>query len=169
MVLGVDPGVTTGLAVVDGSGRVRKAMQVTVGDFDDAAVESLVDVLRAQSRGVEVVVCEDWRLYPAKGLALGGDSLVAAQIVGIVRALGALNMLGGVESRARVVLQPPTIKQASWLDRWLSRQGTDLRRHEKDAARHALYWLVVRSGSSTPVSELARWAQEQEAREVAAP
>lgn len=143
LVVGIDPGKTTGIAVFNDKGRFVMARELKNMDASDAMVR-LYDTLQhlAITTNTLVLICESFELYPGKATRLGWNRMIAPEIIGGVRALAPL-LPGNVE----LVFQRPAIKQLPVLDNniLLPSLGFDVVErvpHAADAARHVVYWLL---------------------------
>ena len=127
-----DPGDSTGIVLVENSKIVGRD---TMGyeEFFSTAAEF------GWSHVQEFVV-EQFRLYPWKANKLGFDGLIP------VRVIGALELLARWQNKhiefidavaAKQFCSDARLREVGW---WSSLQT----KHECDAARHALYYLIVR-------------------------
>lgn len=108
--------------------------------------QHLINILR----GVEVIVCEDWSIYPweAEKGALNWDKCRTA------RAIGKLELIAKITNR-QIVLQPASIKETAMSvgagDFFVSPKYEN--RHENDSIMHAVYYervgLKLESGAGT--------------------
>jgi len=92
LILGLDPGGTTGYAVVDGGGRVVRAGSFAWQDW--ATLEELLAL-----PGLVAVVAERFALYGHKAGAMVGNEFEASQVLGATRLL--LHQRGRVSDRSR--------------------------------------------------------------------
>ena len=144
IVLGVDPGQTTGWALLEHPMRLVGSGQVEAEGRD---ISSLLSGLGPEDE----LVIERFRLRPTKGRALGGDDLVAAQVVGALKDAAESTLVPVVE-------QEPAIKAVMPVG-LLSALGVLPRgRHARDACRHAAYRLLHGHGSKDDPYVQARLA-----------
>lgn len=141
VILGIDPGGTTGWALV------RDLLEVVDGGETRDRDEVLLQIPRADE-----IVVESFRLRPSKGRALGGERLVASEIIGAVEE--ALER----EGRKPPVLQDPSVKRLlpdpalRALGLWLPGRG-----HARDAIRHAGYRFLTTHLDMVGRTARARW------------
>lgn len=113
--LAIDPGDTTGIAVIGNSGELLKEWQLSHSDFlDELACPSLL------LRKTDLVVVENFQLLPHKGRAV---SQKASRNVTAARGIGAVDLwarLRGLEliyrspAHWRIGLQLAGIEQSKW-------------------------------------------------------
>lgn len=136
-VLGLDPGGTTGWAVIDVKDKIPTLAHM--GECrDDSLLE--LDEFFASSN---VIVCESFQVRP--GVNFVGDDMVAPRVIGAATTLAKIH-------GKRFVLQSPSLKPVAY---GLSgRKYTKGRKgmHVQDAIAHAMYFLV-KSGLSRPLNK----------------
>src|SRR5690606_19039041 len=88
LVVGIDPGKTTGIAVFKDKGRFVMARELRDMDAGDA-MNRLFDTLKdlAIITDTLVLVCESFELYPVKAAKLGWNRMSASEMIGGVRVL----------------------------------------------------------------------------------
>lgn len=132
-----DPGDSTGLVVIV-DGKISEARTIGYADFfQEACNHGWFDCPE--------FVCEQFRLYPWKANSLGFDGLIP------VRVIGAIELLAAQQGKHVEFVDAVTAKKFCTDNRlrevgWWSYLQTP---HEKDAARHALYYLTVRRPKRT--------------------
>src|SRR5690606_30616147 len=106
LVVGIDPGKTTGIAVFKDKGRFVMARELKNMDAGDA-MNRLFDTLKdlAIMTDTLVLVCESFELYPGKAARLGWNRMIAPEIIGGVRAL-----VPFLPANVELVFQRPAIK-----------------------------------------------------------
>ncbi len=126
-VLAFDPGETTGVAWLKHTEGEEEAtiLDTYVTPLWDGIEETIL------SSPPDVVVIEDFRLYPGKAKFLGFNEMPAAQVIGVIKFLCD-------KYEIPYVMQPASIKQAVRGD--LSEVKTI---HAKDAAKHGVYYLSM--------------------------
>jgi hypothetical protein len=136
-VLGLDPGGTTGYAVIDVTKKVPKL--VAVGECRDDTLLELEEWFASAS----VIVCESFIVRP--GVNFVGDNMVAPRVIGAATTLAKIH-------EKRFVLQSPSVKPVAY---GLSGQKYVKKKpgmHRQDAIAHAMYYLVG-NGLSAPLSK----------------
>ena len=133
LILGIDPGKTTGLALISVEGKkislfgTRESRDQTCLDYFDWIKES------------NVVVCENFLNRPAKTKsgAFDWSNNLTSQIIGSIKTLAAL------EEKV-FHLQEPAIKPVGYgfanLKYVAGKSGT----HQKDALAHAVFYAVTK-------------------------
>lgn len=126
LILGVDPGQTTGWCLIEAPLTLRGSGQIAASEFN---AQALLTGLGPQDE----LVIESFRLRPSKGKAQGGSDMVAPRII------GALQEQADAQ-HVPVIYQEPSIKRA------MSNElihalgiGPKTGHHSVDAARHCVY------------------------------
>jgi hypothetical protein len=134
MILSVDPGDTTGIAYWEDDGTFisREALPF----------EELLDKLNSFTGNITVIVCEDYRLRGGRQVAQTGSRFVAVQVIGALKLLAK-------ESKARFVLQQPTVQTVASLHSGVKRPSNHSKSHDIDAYNHGYYYLETQ-GLLTP-------------------
>lgn len=138
-ILGIDPGKTTGLAMIEIKEKVPRPIFL-----DSSKDETLVDQERLFSEA-DVIVCEDWKTRP--GIAMTGgfnqDRMPATRVIGAAQTLARLK-------GKQFVLQPASIKPVGY--GWSNQkyQAGKKGLHTQDALAHAVYY-AVNAGLCFPV------------------
>ncbi len=132
MLMGVDPGGTTGVAVFDeDSVRFTKLLEVK---FDE--IGRMFDIIGTYKPSV--VVIEAFKLYPWRAKTMSWNSMAAAQVIGVVKACC-------IEQRIPIVEQPASVRKTI-AEPAIQRTGlVNLgrgKRHAKDAALHVLWYFA---------------------------
>lgn len=131
-VLALDPGETTGVAVFEGAYKLYED-QLSTKDVAAAAkrIAQLIDGWR-----IQVVVCEDYRVYAWKIRQHAWSSLHTPRLI------GALELICSV-AEVPLVKQTAQVAKTFCTDEKLEEWGVNpARRHERDAIRHACYYLL---------------------------
>lgn len=129
----VDPGEDTGWAEWTGS-------ELAAAHTDKGW--EFVDILHAhilEGHVPDVVVCEDWKIYPWKANELAWDGCRTARFIGAITFLCRVH---GIE----FVLQPAKIKevaQKAGADHLYSHPLHE-NRHQNDAIQHGVFYLATR-------------------------
>jgi hypothetical protein len=132
-ILGIDPGKTTGLAVIIIDPETKKArlnLAETSSDLTAIEYRNLLDE-------ADIIVVEDFKVRPnkAKTGSFDWSQMETPKIIGSIQTLAAL--IG-----KKVVLQQPTVKPMGYgfahLEYKKGKPGT----HIQDAAAHAMYYAV---------------------------
>lgn len=126
--LAIDPGKTSGYARFDENGNDDGEGTVT----DKIGVYELLELFRP-----EVVICEQYRLFPWK------SNQQAMSLFDTVRIIGAIEYWC-YSNGASLFMQEPSIKSTAYL--WANRtvSKTHSKTHAADAYCHGLYWLIRR-------------------------
>ena len=125
MIIGIDPGKTTGVACVN-------ANTLYCWYDDELIQEDLIEFMRVRAQEAKpdhVFVIEEWRNH-----SRWGDRCWAAEGIGIVKAL----MPWGIDE---LVIQTPSQAKQAWPDKRLRKHGYGITGHARDALRHALYYI----------------------------
>lgn len=144
-VLAIDPGETVGWVLGEGD-EIVDGGQTPLWEFIDQVWEGagLHDDCRHAAGpfadgvlGPELIVCEDWALYPWMAKSLSWDKCRTA------RGIGAIELIAR-QAHIDLVLQPAKIKEAA-----VAAGAEDLfvsplheNRHRNDAAMHFIYYLA---------------------------
>lgn len=138
LVLGVDPGGTTGLCLVEIIDS--KTLPKVVATYQIPDWHGLDRIL--DTPGISHVVAEDFRLFPGKAGSQVGSQFIAAKVIGVLEYL--------CEQRERrVILQPASVKvffdnkklmENGYVPTGKEHKTTEWR-HALDSIRHVLYWL----------------------------
>ena len=129
-VLGVDPGVTTGISVVDiTTGNELRWWHV---HFDDIIMWLMTNT--CDDLGIDEIFMEDFTLLQHKALQQSGSRLETVQVIGMVKMWAAL-------TNTPVHMQLPNIK--SMAEKWtgVAPKGKHDKSHHIDAFNHACYGL----------------------------
>jgi hypothetical protein len=133
-ILGIDPGGTTGLSVLE-DGVYQRSWGLSLPEIYEACGDTLSD-LGAVMRHVDAVVIEDFVLYAWKHQEMGFDRLPAVRSIGALLVLTTLLEIEPVWQLAGVV--KPVLPNSVLNKHIVIPKG--LSAHEKDATRHALYY-----------------------------
>lgn len=143
IILGVDPGGTTGIAVIETNGlRLVDSRQLTQTD----TVTYLYDLLvrRSLTYGVDQVAIE--RFTIAGRTLVRSRQTTALELIGVTKAMC---QIAGVPA----TLQAPADAKNVWSDRRLQTTGiAAFGKHSRDALRHALL-LAQRCGTIKDVAQ----------------
>lgn len=132
-ILGIDPGKTTGLAVILINPETKKATLDKAWTSEDLTGIEYNEFLQAADH----IIVEDFKVRPgkAKGGSFDWSPMETPKLIGSIQTLAAL--LG-----KKVVLQQPTIKPMGYgfahIEYKKGKPGT----HIQDAAAHAMYFAV---------------------------
>jgi hypothetical protein len=150
--LAVDPGEDTGWSLWRGSTLVDAGTEklwafgdsVFMAVFRPEEAELVGDELAAKLEGIQMIVCEDWRLYPweMKKGSLNWDQCRTARLIG---SLTQTCRMGGLE----LVLQGAKIKERAEAAgaKALFMSPLDENRHANDAIRHGVYYQAIARGA----------------------
>ena len=132
-ILGIDPGKTTGLAVIIVNPETKKARIDHAGVSMDVSAIEYYDLLKA----ADFIIVEDFKVRPnkAKTGSFDWSQMETPKIIGSLQTLAAL--IG-----KKVILQQPTVKPMGYgfahMTYVKGKPGT----HFQDAAAHAMYYAV---------------------------
>ena len=136
LVLGVDPGKTTGWAVIDiENGVPLKTEQTTGNEATSDFLYQLLHEFPPTAYEFVTVIMEDYRIFGHKAKQHIGSNVPAAQVIGIV------------EHQARqwgvpIVKQPANILPMAQRLTGVKMPGTHAKSHWVSAYLHACYWLI---------------------------
>ncbi len=151
--ISVDPGETAGWTLWEGETWVDAGMEplwsfasaVFTAVFEDSEVIPLLDdELVSKFHGIQMIVCEDFRLYPfeAKSGALDWDQFRTVRLIG---ALHLIAKMGGLKFE----LQPAKIKaeaMAAGAKAFFLKPVYE-NRHANDATMHGVFYIAVSNGA----------------------
>lgn len=143
-ILGLDPGKTTGYALIETEGSGRNISLVNVGETKDMTLITIKDLFEK----ADVVVYESWRTRPGKAQsgAFNWGTMPAPEAIGAVKTLRQLFC-----PDATLVVQEPAIKPAGYGFANLKYVKGKDGMHVQDAVAHAVYY-AVRKLRALPVS-----------------
>lgn len=134
--LGVDPGKTTGLALVE-IVQNRPKLLATLESRSDTLLDILPMILEC-----DFVICESWQTRPnqARKGAFDWNVMEGPERIGSVRTLS-------VQAEKKFVLQPPSVKPIGFA--WANQKYTPGKKgvHQQDAVAHAVYYAVKNLGA----------------------
>jgi hypothetical protein len=139
--IGVDPGDTTGIAVLDSETGTLIALHQFNKDELFIWLKSYLEKLRPIC-----FVVEDFRLHRARAGAQTGSRFIAAQIIGVIQ----------YEARQRdipVILQEIGKKDTGEKFSQMRVPKNHARSHMFDAYNHAYFWLVTNKGVLTALQK----------------
>ena len=123
--LAIDPGESTGWATFNESGDV---IGFGTAKGREAVYSKLAEV------EAEVIIMEDYRLYPWKSKEQSWSPFETVRVIGAVEYHGYLH-------QARIVLQEPGIKAIGYKWAGLTKPKNHALSHETDAYVHGVYYL----------------------------
>ena len=138
VVLGLDPGNTTGWALFKGSELVD------CGQLPLPKTASIIDLLYSFDTLNQLVV-EEYRIYPNRAKQHIGQDLFTPRIIGAIEAFSHI-------SNIPMHTQPASLGKSHFTDQRLKalhlyRKGM---RHANDAIRHVAHWLIFTASSPLP-------------------
>ncbi len=142
-VIGLDPGDTTGIAILDKDGICVKQEQLRL---DDALAYPSTHIKKPEL--VEALVIEDFILYRRQAHKQVGQRFQAVQVIGAWKAWAAQNGI-------RVVIQPANIKAIAQKWSKVVPPTNHSQSHWIDAFNHA-YYFMVREFNITTTAERRR-------------
>ena len=145
IVLAVDPGETTGWALLD-RGVLKRCGQITPIESHQpnlaAATSLLRSVLREQrlmGDPVPIVVMEKFFLYPHKRKQQTGSTFPTVEVIGVLRLTAQQLGLRVIEQSASMAKTLVTDDRLKSLKFWVPGK-----KHARDAIRHALYYVLTK-------------------------
>lgn len=128
--LAIDPGETTGWSEWEGSKKI---------DGGQTPLWQFIHELDAFPEDTDLIVCEDWALYPWKLKSMAWDKCRTA------RGIGALELISW-RYDIPIVLQPASIKDSAQAAGAEAYYVTPVHenRHENDSIQHAVYYLATK-------------------------
>lgn len=142
LVLGIDPGGTTGYALLDLESYSWEQGELGPEEHHRDLYFQLV-VLKP-----DIIICEsfDYRIVESKGTKMPGVNLISREYIGIVK------LYTEMFPTTTLVMQSPaqggggTKHSGFWKNEKLKKVGLHAapggRQHMNDATRHVLYWLT---------------------------
>jgi hypothetical protein len=131
IILGLDPGKTTGWALIDVTDR--RITPINLGETQDMTCL----VLRPQMQEADLIVIENFLVRPdkAKKGSFDYDPMWAPQVIGSLKTMAAV-------LEKKVVLQPSSIKPVGY--GWANQRyvAGKQKQHKWDAVAHAVYYAV---------------------------
>lgn len=131
VVMGIDPGDLTGVAIVEHSGASVYIANIPAEDMPDFLLTNS-DYLK---KLVTHIVYEDYLLYGHKAKQQTGSKFKAVQVIGQLRMWAKMNNIPMTSQQARIL---------SIAEKWsqITPKGKHQDTHFVDAFNHAFYWLV---------------------------
>lgn len=130
-ILGVDPGLTTGLSWVDiATGEEHSWRHVS---FDSMA-SYLWSLGYPTNNNIAAIVIEDFALLGGKALAQTGSKFETCQVIGMFK-------LWSYGDGTSIFMQPPSIKPIAQGFSGIRPKGDHSLSHHIDAFNHAIFWL----------------------------
>jgi hypothetical protein len=130
LILGVDPGGTTGLAWFNKDYKLEGWNQVSL--------EDLPLFLERHAPVPDLIVLENFRLWKHRALQQAGSSLPAAQAIGMVKAYGKIRGIPIVEQ------SPQILESAQKMSGYKMKGLAHSKTHWIAAANH-VYWYMVKN------------------------
>lgn len=126
LVLGVDPGKTTGIAVFEGNGTFKFANQLSIQEMENLAASF--------NEPIAVIVVEDYLTFRQRAVQQTGSRQHASQVIGMMKVLAK-------RTGARFVLQPAARKEEGAKLSGKKPPSNHAFSHQVDAYNHAFFWL----------------------------
>ena len=131
VVVGVDPGDSTGIAALDLQGRPIWGANLR----DDQDILESLDELKGAD--IVALIIEDFQLLPHKAQAQIGSKFKTVQVMGQFEMWAKMN-------KVEVFKQSPPIKSIAMKWSKIKPKGAHKDNHYVDAINHAFYWMVRR-------------------------
>ncbi len=125
-----DPGESTGIVLIE-KGKLLESETLSVEELENA-------LLNKKWTSYDKWVAEDFILYPWAAEQIGFNKMIPARIIGMLQLATKQSGISLTLLNAGVVKHFSTDSKLNHLG-WL---GKLRNKHEKDAARHALYFLI---------------------------
>lgn len=137
-ILGVDPGQTTGLALIELDQNTKKLSLLGIRESTDQTCLDWQDWMTE----ADVVVYETFRVRP--GVNFVGDDMVASRVIGALTALAR-------QQDKTLVPQEPAIKPVGygWSNQTYKRGKQGM--HQQDGIAHAVFY-AVKKHSARPLT-----------------
>jgi len=127
--LSIDPGNSTGYALFDSAGDINDFGTLSGGRG------TLYEFLHhAVPETVEVVIIEDYTLYPWKAMNQAWSKLDTVRFIGAIEFWAAERLI-------RVEFQPPNVKSIAYMWAGIKPPKNHALSHETDAYVHGVYYL----------------------------
>jgi len=137
VMIALDPGETTGLAVFNEANLVEAKQLATHSIY--SGTDILIEVLDKYKP--DMVVFEDYRIYDFKAQSHSWGTLHTPRLIG---ALQSLCHQRGIKTFYQLAQQPKLFCTDQKLEQWgYYRKGL---RHARDAIRHGCYYLIWKNG-----------------------
>jgi len=139
-ILALDPGATTGYAIIEWDKQSPRATLLVSGDL--CGIHDLGKMLQYWLESVQapdLVIYETFRLYAHKAQALVMDDFIAPQVIGVIRYLCVKYMVPTETQSASKGKGVPLSMVAERLD-FANREPDS--GHQYDACRHALAYIL---------------------------
>lgn len=139
--LGIDPGKTTGLALIRVENKIPTLM--TVRESKNPTLSQDRDLFEL----ADLVIMEDWKTRPKKAMlgAFNYDPMITPRVIGAAELMSEL-------CSCKVVMQQPAIKPVGYGYANLKYVPGKKGLHIQDAIAHVMYYLVSRSLSRPVMS-----------------
>lgn len=142
IVVGFDPGLTTGICVFEQDGDDAKPMA-----YDNVHFLRILDYLENMPVPA-VVIIEDFQLLPHKAMKLAGSKFETIQAIGMIMAYAH-------KHKAEMHKQSPTIKKVAEKLTQTPPPKNHATGHWVDAYNHAMYWMIKNGKAKTALERLA--------------
>lgn len=141
IILGIDPGNTTGLALIEVRGG-NKIFPIVWEESKDTTTDSYSDLILQ----ADVIVLENWRTRPKKARqgAFDWDPMVTSQII------GAIKLQAKREGKILAIQEPYDKPVGYGFSNQVYKPGKK-GMHKQDALAHAVFYAVKKLGA-LPVS-----------------
>lgn len=148
IVVGFDPGVTTGWAGFDTKKDGPNVLPADMVGYGQVRFEELIADLENEPKiyGADIVVIESFQLLPSKAQKLIGSKFETIQAIGIIKSWAKRH-------GAKIVEQPPTIKKIAEKQTQIFPPKNHGQSHWVDAVNHAKYWMIK---NNLDLTELAK-------------
>lgn len=141
VILGVDPGKSTGIAVV----LVPTGALETIGNYTEPELIHFLSAEIDASRVMHIVM-ENFIVYKHRAAKMVGSKMEASKIIGMVTFWANQNSIPVTLQMAHVL---STARKQTRIDP----SGAHAKNHWADAANHALYWAYERRLIQTPLEK----------------
>lgn len=135
-ILGLDPGETTGYCVMS-TGASETAF--TTGQLKTSTIEDAIPYMKGflQDRVIDVIVCEDYRVYSWKSDQHKWANLHTPQLIGCIKTMAYLH---DTPIHLQMAVEAKDFCTDEKLQKWgMYQEG---QRHARDAIRHATSYLL---------------------------
>lgn len=134
IILALDPGETTGVAVFE-NGQLVDASQLDTSTVTPTGVDALLPIL--EELQPDLVVYEDYRVYGWKSDTHAWSGLHTPQFIGAIKTLCHLQ---GIPTYTQMAQQPKQFCTDKRLKEW--DYYLPSKKHARDAVRHGTYFML---------------------------
>lgn len=141
VIMGIDPGDTTGVALIKNTKLVEKN-QLPTGKGSEYEQQSKEISKYLNKHNPDIIVIEQYRIYGSKASAHIGQKLYTVELIGMVKLWGYQNKCYVFEEPAQLATNGffTNKKMKAW--GWDKDKGGHNANHWRDAFKHTLYYML---------------------------